>query len=116
MKWQTIKAVLFSAIGGALVWWVILAAALGWMSPGTADMQASTRARNAVVDVLTPICVARFEHDTDHDAKLAALKQKSSWSRSDFVMEQGWATMPGSEKPEPSIAQKCVDRIMANAS
>lgn len=116
MKWQTIKTVVLSAIGGAIVWWIVLAAAWGWMSPGAADQQASERAQAAVRDALTPICVAKFQQDTEREAKLAALKQKSSWSRDDYVIEQGWATMPGSEEPERSIAQECLNRILANTS
>lgn len=116
MKWQTVKTVILSAIGGAIVWWIVLAAGFGWTSSGTAEKQASIRAQAAVREALTPICVARFEHDAEREAKLATLKEKSSWSQDDFVMEQGWATMPGSEKPERDIAQECVNRILANAS
>ena len=116
MTWQTIKTVIWSAIGGAIVWWIVLAAGLGWMSPGTAEQRSSESAQAALRDALTPICVARFEHDADHEAKLATLKSKSSWSRDDYVIEQGWATMPGSTEPERQIAQACVNRILANAS
>jgi hypothetical protein len=116
MTWQTIKTVIWSAIGGAIVWWVVLAAGFGWMSSGAAGEQASERAQAAVRDALTPICVAGFKHDADHAAKLATLKAKSSWSREDYVIEQGWATMPGSTEPERNIAQECVNRILAPAS
>ena len=44
------------------------------------------------------------------------MNQKSSWPQDDDVIEQGWATMPGSKDPERGIAQKCVERILANAS
>ena len=116
MNWQTIKTVIWSAIGGALVWWIVLSAGLGWTSPGTVEQQASARAQAAVRDALTPICVAGFTHDTDHEAKLATLKAKSSWTRDDYVIEQGWATMPGSTEPERNIAQQCANRILAPAS
>jgi hypothetical protein len=116
MKWQTVKTVLLSAIGGAIVWWIVLAAVWGWVPPGRADKQASERAQTAVLNALTPICVARFEHDTDREAKLAALKQASSWTQDDFVIKQGWATMPGSKEPKRSIAQECVNRILAHTS
>jgi len=112
MKWQTIKTVLLSAIGGAIVWWIVLAAAWGWMSPGRAEQQASERAQAAVLDALTPICVANFQQDTDREAKLAALQEASSWSRNDYVVKQGWATMPGSDEPEQRITSACVGRIL----
>lgn len=116
MKWQIIKTVLLSAIGGAIVWWIVLAAAWGWMSPGRAAKLGSERAEAAVIEALTPICVAKFQQDTEREAKLAALKEASSWSRDDYVVEQGWATMPGSDEPEQGIASACVSRILANTS
>jgi len=112
MKWQTIKTVLLSAIGGAIVWWIVLAAAWGWVSPGSAEQQAREHAQAAVLDALTPICIANFQQDTDREAKLAALKEASSWSRNDYVVKQGWATMPGSDEPEQGIAAACVSRIL----
>jgi hypothetical protein len=116
MKWQTIKTVLWSAIGGAMVWWIVLATALGWMPPGRAEKQASERAQAAMLNALTPICVANFEHDADWQAKLTALKKASSWRRDDFVIEQGWATMPGAEEAARGVAQECVNRILASTS
>ena len=116
MKWQMIKTILWSAIGGALVWWIVLSAGFGWTSASSADQQAVERAETAVLDVLTPICVAGFKRDADHDAKLATLKAKSNWTRDDYVMEQGWATMPGSTEPEQRIAQQCANRILTPAS
>jgi hypothetical protein len=112
MKWQTIKTVLLSAIGGAVVWWIVLAAGWGWMSSASAEKLASERAHAAVLEALTPICVANFQQDTEREAKLAALKEASSWSRSDYVVKQGWATMPGSDTPEQGIATACVSRIL----
>ena len=37
MKWQTMKTVLWSAAGGAVVWWIMLSAVLGWMPAGRAE-------------------------------------------------------------------------------
>jgi hypothetical protein len=104
MKWKTVKTVLLSAIGGAIVWWIVLTAAWGWMSPGSAEKLASERAETAVLEALTPICVANFQQDTEWAA--------SSWSRDDYVLKQGWTTMPGSDEPEQRIAAACVSRIL----
>jgi hypothetical protein len=116
MKWQTVKTVVFSAVGGALVWWIVLAAAFGWMSHSSTDKLANERSESAVVNSLIPVCVAQFEHDAERDTKLAALKQSSSWMRDDFVDEQGWTTMPGTKEPKRGIAQECANRILANAN
>jgi hypothetical protein len=113
MTWQTIKTVLWSAIGGALVWWIVLGAVFGWMPAGTAEQKAGAQAEAAVRDVLTPICVARFQQDAEHETKLQALQEASSWKQADFVVQQGWATMPGYEAPEKRIAKACATHILA---
>ena len=117
MNWQTVKTVLWSVIGGALVWWIVLGAMFGWMPAGSAEQQAVKRANTAVLDVLTPICVERFRQDAEHEAKLKALKDESSWNQADYVVKQGWATMPGNSTPENHLAKECASRILtANSS
>lgn len=54
---------------GALVWWMVLGTLLGWMPAGGAEQQAVERANTAVLDVLTPICVARFHQDSESKAQ-----------------------------------------------
>lgn len=116
MKWQTIKLVLLSAVGGAIVWWVVLAVAFGWMPAGSAERQAENRAQATFRDALTPVCVAQFNADVDKEAKHKLLQEKSTWQRSDFIQQQGWATMPGSEHPETRIAEECAKRILESNS
>jgi hypothetical protein len=116
MKKQTIKTVLWSAVGGALVWWIVLGAVFGWMPAGRADRQAGEQAKAAVLDALAPICVERFQQDTDRVQKLAALKQGNVWQRDTFVTKQGWATMPGAEEPGSGVAVECAIRILAASS
>lgn len=112
MKWQTIKTVLWSAIGGALVWWIVLSAGFGWQSAGSVEQQAVERADTAVLDVLAPICVARFHQDAENEAKFKALKEVSSWNQADYVVKQGWATMPGTDALESQIAKACASQIL----
>ena len=116
MKWQTMKTVLWSAVGGALVWWIILGVGFGWMPAGSADRLATERVQAALIDVRAPICVAKFNLDSDHEQKIEALKKVSSWSQDDFIEEHGWATMPGDEKPEAGVAAECARRILASYS
>lgn len=116
MKWQTMKTVLWSAVGGALVWWIVLGAVFGWMPAGSAERQAEERANTAVLDVLAPICVERFNQDADKEQKLAALKKENSWQRDAFVTKQGWATMPRDGKSGYRVAQECASRILAATS
>jgi hypothetical protein len=116
MKWYTIKTVLWSAIGGAMVWWIVLGFVWGWMPPGSAEQQAEARAEAALFDVLVPLCVAQFQQDAERATKLAALQKTNSWQRDDFVIKQGWATIPGDEEPTTKVAEGCAQRILTASS
>ncbi len=116
MNWKTVKTVFWSAVGGALVWWIVLSAVFGWITAGSAEKKAAERADAAVLDVLAPICVENFNQDSESEAKLKALKGKSNWTKADYVEKQGWATMPGSDTPEKRIAQACADQILFSSS
>lgn len=113
MRWQTIKLVMWSAAAGAIGWWIVLSAVFGWMTPGRAQKQMTESVQAAVLDVRVPICVARFQQDSDRAQKVESLKNANSWARDDLVAEQGWATMPGAEKPETGVAAACASRILA---
>ncbi len=116
MNWKTVKTVLWSVVGGALVWWIVLSAVFGWMTPGSAEKKAAERADATVRDILAPICVEMFNQDSESEAKLKALKEESNWNQADYVVKQGWATMPGSDTPEKRIVQACADQILATSS
>jgi hypothetical protein len=116
MTWKTIKLVVLSTVGGAVVWWIVLGAVLGWVPAGNAERQADMRAQAAFRDALTPICVARFHADADKETKRQVLEELIAWQRSDFVKQQGWATMPGSAYPEVRIMEECARRILASSS
>jgi hypothetical protein len=115
MKWQTVKTGLWSAAGGAVVWWIMLSAVFGWMPAGRAEKQASVQAEAAVLDVLAPICVAQFKADGNREQKLAALQQANSWARDTFIIKHGWATMPGAVQPRAGVAVECANRILATS-
>lgn len=58
------------------------------------------------------ICVAQFDQDPGKEQKLGELKAKSSYQRDDYVKEQGWATLPGEEKPDSKVADACAKLLM----
>jgi hypothetical protein len=116
MKWQTIKTGLWSAVGGAVVWWIVLGVGFGWMPPGSAERLGTERVQAALLDVRAPICVAKFKLDSENGQMIEALKEANSWAQDDFVAERGWATMPGDEKPEAGVAAECARRILASRS
>jgi hypothetical protein len=117
MKWQTIKTMLWSAIGGAIVWWIVLSAGFGWTSAGSAEQQAVERVKTAMLDVLTPICVERFNQDAENEVKFKALQETSTWNRAAYVAKQGWATVAGNHVSENQLAKSCASQILtANRS
>ncbi len=112
MDWEKIMLVLGGAVGGAIVLAIIGFAWGGWVTGGTALKTAEEKAEDAVVARLAPICVEQFNQDSEKDQKLIALKKEESWKRSDYVTKQGWATMPGEEKADRRVANKCADMLM----
>lgn len=81
----------------------------GWTTGGKAESAALTRANDAVVGALAPVCVDRFQRAGDAPANLAALQKADSWSRGDLVEKGGWATVPGTHSPErlSAVARAC---------
>ncbi len=108
MNWEKIKLSLWGAIGGAIVLAIVGFAWGGWVTGGTAQEMAD----NAVVDRLAPICVEKFNQDSEKDQKLKELKEEAYWTRGDYVEKQGWATMPGEKSPDSKVAEKCTDLII----
>jgi len=84
----------------------------GWMTGGTARQTAETRASDAIVQRLAPICVVQSARDLGKGPKLVALKDESSWQRGEYVGKQGWATMPGEQEPDRRVAEACATLLM----
>jgi hypothetical protein len=40
------------------------------------------------------------------------LGKTDSWKRSEYVEKQGWATLPGEEKPDSKVAEECARLLM----
>jgi hypothetical protein len=96
---------------GAAAITVVGFSSLGWRLPSTAEQMAADRAQNAVVGVLTPICVEKFQHQANAPAKLAELNKVSSWDRESLIEKGGWATVPGSDTPNSAVARACAERL-----
>lgn len=85
----------------------------GWVTGGTAQQMAERTSQDAVIGRLAPICVAQFNQDPQKDQKLEELKGlTSAYQRSRYVIEQGWATMPGEARPDDKVAAECAQRLM----
>ena len=107
MDWDKIKLGLWSALGGAIVLAIIGFNWGGWVTGGTAEAMAKEVAANAVAERLGSICVAQINRDLVKRQKLDQIKQKDSWDKGRFIEQEGWATMPGDEKPDSGVAQAC---------
>lgn len=107
MDFEKIKIGLLGAALGAFALFGIGFGTIGWEFGGTAQKQEQT----AVVDRLTPICVAQARHDPMMAQKVQALTKMPYDKRAGYVASQGWATMPGDSQPDNAVAAKCGDKI-----
>ena len=108
MKNKSVKLFLWGMAAGAVVLLTVVFST-GWMlTSGSAKAEAKQISSEAVLDRLGPISVAQFMQDPNKDVRLKELKELDSWKRVDFVKKQGWAVMPGEQKADYAVANKCV--------
>ena len=112
LNWEKIKSFFWNAIVGAIIISIVGFSWLGWVTGGTAQQEANQMSEEAVNDRLAKICVYQASQDPEKDLKLKKLKEKSSYERDDYVMKQGWGTMPGEEEPERGVADKCAELLL----
>jgi hypothetical protein len=111
-KFPSLKPGIWGAVIGAAAMSVVGFSSFGWTLGSTAERMAKERAQTAVVDVLAPICVERFEHQTDAATKLIEFKKvSSSWDRRSFIEKGGWATMAGTDAPNSAVITACAERL-----
>ena len=110
-KHPSLKPGIWGAVIGAAAISVVGFSSLGWTLGSTAERMAKERAQTAVVDVLAPICVEKFQHQTDAATKLIEFKKVSSWDRRSFIEKGGWATMAGTDAPNSAVVSACAERL-----
>jgi hypothetical protein len=106
-----IKPALWGAAAGAVVISMIGFSSMGWMLGSTAERLAADRAESAVVGVLTPICVEKFQQQTDSATKLIEFKKAASWDQRALIEKGGWATTPGTMKMNSAVASACAEKL-----
>jgi hypothetical protein len=95
-RYPSLKPGIWGAVIGAAAISVVGFSSFGWTLGSTAERMAKEQAQNAVVAVLAPICVEKFQHQTDAATKLVEFKKvSSSWDRRSFIEKGGWATTAG---------------------
>jgi hypothetical protein len=73
---------------------------------------AEIMAEDAVVKRRAPMCVVQFKHAPGKDQTLEELGKADSWMRGECGEKQGWATMPGEEKPDSKVAEECARLLL----
>ncbi len=107
MNFETIKAPLMGAVGGAVVMAVVGFSYGGWVTSGSAAQMSASAANTAVLARLTPMCVEQYNQDPNKVMKLEAFMEINSWARSDYVAEQGWSKLPGEMEADPNVSKNC---------
>src|SRR3981081_4465714 len=64
----------------------------GWTLGSTAKQMADNSAMTAVVAVLAPMCVDKFQRASDATNQLTELKKVGAWQQGTLVEKGGWAT------------------------
>ena len=106
-----VKPAIWGAVVGGIAFAVVGFSSLGWTLGSAAEKMATQRAETAVVAVLAPICVEKFQQQTDAPAKLVAFNKALSWDRRSLIEKGGWATFPGTEKPNSAVASACAEKL-----
>ena len=87
-----LKPALWGAVGGAIALAITGFTWGGWVTGSKAEVLARQQVQAALVEVLTPICVDKFNRAADSPARLVELKKiTSSWDRERFVKDNDWA-------------------------
>ncbi|CAH1661093.1 conserved hypothetical protein [Hyphomicrobiales bacterium] len=105
-----IKPAALGAVVGAIILAVVGFGWGGWKTQSAANQMAN----QAILAVLTPICVQNFSHQAGATEKLAEFMKTSTWQRDEFISKGGWATIPGQEAPRIGAARACADALSAS--
>jgi hypothetical protein len=111
LQGDSLKRLLQGAFVGFLATVVIGFGWGGWTLGSTAKQLAEKSASSAVIAALAPICVDKFQRAAGADANLVELKKVSSWQQATYVEKGGWATLPGSDLANSSVARACADML-----
>jgi hypothetical protein len=113
--YPSLKPGIWGAVIGAAAISVLGFSSFGWTLGSTAERMAQERGQTAVVAVLAPICVEKFQHQADASAKLVEFNKVPSWDRRSIIERGGWATMPGNDGPPNSaVVTACAERLASS--
>ena len=110
------RPVLVGAAIGAVVVSIVGFSWGGWMTGSSAEKMARVRATDEVTQAMVPICLDIAASDPQREAKLSTVRAAAGYNRQEAVMNTGWATVPGAEKPNRALARACMERLDLDAS
>ncbi len=113
---EWLKPGIYGALLGAAFVGIVGFSWGGWMTGGGANKMASEMAQDEVIAALVPFCLDMSRTDSERVAKLATIRDATSYKRRDAVMATGWATMPGADAPNRDLAQACIEGLNLDAS
>ena len=83
----------------------------GWVLGKTAENKATMLVNAALVQAYGPVCIERFKHQPNVEAKWVELTKVDTWRRENYIKESGFATPPGSALPNAAIADACAGAL-----
>jgi len=107
LQGESLKRLLQGAFVGFVATCVIGFNWGGWTLGSSAKQMADNSAMSAVVAVLAPMCVDKFQHATDATTQLTELKKVGSWQQGTFVEKGGWATATGTRSTDSAVVEAC---------
>jgi hypothetical protein len=110
-KPEWLKPGLYGAAVGAIAVSIVGFSWAGWVTGDKALKMAHAASDKAVVAALVPVCLDMASRDGNRVAKLATIRDAETYKRRDAVIETGWATVPGAEKPSRDLAQACLTAL-----
>lgn len=110
------KPGIYGALGGAIAVSILGFTLGGWMTMGDAQSKAQKMAKDEVTLAMVPVCLGLSAADPERAEKLVMLQGLSGFSRRNAMMETGWATRPGSDKPDRDLSDACLARLDLDGS
>ena len=101
----------YGAIFGAAMLAVIGFNWGGWQTATGAEKRAAIQSSADVTAALVPVCLERSRNDPASVAKLESLRAAAPSGQPDLLMKTGWATPPGGDKADRSLARACLQAM-----
>jgi hypothetical protein len=105
------KPGIYGAIVGGLLVALVGFSWGGWVTGSGANKMAENMAHDEVMSAMVPVCLEMSREDPERTEKMTAIRDSVGYNRREAVMASGWATMPGSEKPNRDLAQECLKEL-----